>query len=110
MLTIENINDTKVKEFSFLGREWILYGVDVSSIEYKFIFMPMDNQKKIYDLSKPKLVILNRYKKFGEGYRLWTTDGISTYITKDSIKNWKGLVEVIWHNKMLEDVSNKKQI
>lgn len=103
MLTIENIENTKRKEFSFLGNEWILYGVDVNNIEYKFIFMPMDAGR--YDTHKSQLVILDRVKRrIGNevlGYRLWTTDGQHTYINTNQIKNWQGLVEVVYKNKMI---------
>ena len=42
MLTIKNIEDIKSKEFHFADTWWMLYGVDVNNIEYKFIFIPMD--------------------------------------------------------------------
>ena len=103
MLTIKNIENTKRKEFSFLGNEWILYGVDVNNIEYKFIFIPMDAGR--YDTHKSQLVILDRVKRrIGNevlGYRLWTTDGQHTYIDINDIHDWIKLVDVILENKML---------
>jgi len=103
MLTIKNIENTKRKEFSFLGNEWILYGVDVNNIEYKFIFIPMDAGR--YDIQKAQLVLLDRTKQHigseERGYRLWTTDGQHTYINTNQIKNWQGLVEVIWQKGMI---------
>lgn len=103
MLNIQNIENIKKKEFSFLGDEWILYGIDVSNIEYKFIFIPMEAGR--YDISKSQLVILDRNKKrIGNhvlGYRLWTTNGMHTYIDTNQIPDWQGLVEQVWKNKML---------
>lgn len=103
MLTIKNIQNTKRKEFSFLGNEWLLYGVDVNKLEYKFMFIPMDAGR--YDLQKTQLVILDRTKKrIGNdvlGYRLWTTDGQHTYINTNQMKNWQGIVEIIWQKRML---------
>ena len=99
MLKIENIENTKLKEFSFLGNEWILYGVDTTSIEYQFIFMPMEAGR--YDTHKRQLVMLDRTKHNRRGYRLWTTDGQHTYINTNQIKNWQGLVEVIWQKGMI---------
>ena len=103
MLTIKNIQNTKRKEFSFLGNEWLLYGVDVTNFEYKFMFIPMDAGR--YDLQKTQLVILDRNKRrIGNnvlGYRLWTTDGQHTYINTNQMKNWQGIVEIIWQKRML---------
>jgi hypothetical protein len=99
MLTIKNIENTKRKEFSFLGNEWILFEVDVNNLEYKFIFIPMDAGR--YDLQKTQLVVLNRTKHKRRGYPLWTTDGHFTYINTNQIKNWQGLVEVIWQKGIL---------
>ena len=59
MLTIQNIEDIKNKEFSCMGHEWILWGVDVNNIEYKFIFIPMDYQTKVFELSG--YIPLSRY-------------------------------------------------
>ena len=103
MLTIKNIENTKLKQFSFLGDEWVLYGVDTTSIEYQFIFMPMEAGR--YDTHKRQLVILDRNKRrIGNnvlGYRLWTTDGQHTYINTNQMKNWQGIVEIIWQKRML---------
>lgn len=99
MLTIKNIEDTKVKEFSFLANEWILYGVDVNNIEYKFIFIPMENG--IYKPQRAQLVLLNRTKHKRCGYRLWTTDGTHTYVNTYDIPNWQGLVEIVIQKRMI---------
>ena len=103
MLTIKNINNIKVKEFSFLGNEWILYGVDVNNIEYKFIFIPMEAGR--YDISKAQLVILDRTKKrIGSevlGYRVWTTSGEHTYIETNDIPLWTRFVEIVYKRKMI---------
>ena len=103
MLTIKNIEDTKVKEFSFLANEWILYGVDVNNIEYKFIFIPMEDG--IYKPQRAQLVLLDRVKRrIGKevlGYRLWTTDGTHTYVNTYDIPNWQGLVEIVIQKRMI---------
>ena len=105
MLTIQNIEDIKNKEFSCMGHEWILWGVDVNNIEYKFIFIPMDYQTKVFELSGAQLVLLDRTKKrIGNvvlGYRLWTTDGRHTYIHKNDIPLWTRLVGIVYKNKMI---------
>lgn len=105
MLVIKNITNTKVKEFSFLGNEWILYGVDVNNIEYKFIFIPMEAGR--YDISKAQLVILDRIKRrIGKevlGYRLWTTSGQHTYVNTTDIPNWFALVKKVYENRMICD-------
>ena len=105
MLTIKNIENTKNANFSFLGSEWILWGVDVNNIEYKFIFIPMDYQTKVFDISKAQVVLLDRTKKrIGStvlGYRLWTTDGKHTYIHKNDIPLWTRLVEIVIQKRMI---------
>ena len=103
MLTIKGVDNIGVKEFSYAGNEWVLYKIDTSSIEYKFIFIPM--QAGRYETLKGQLVILDRTKKrIGNeilGYRLWTTDGKHTYINTYDIPNWAGLIEVVYKNKMI---------
>ena len=103
MLTIKNIEDIKSKEFHFADTWWMLYGVDVNNIEYKFMFIPM--QAGRYDTQKMRLVILDRTKKRRGnnvlGYRLWTTDGNNTYIETKDIPNWTKLVEVVYEKKMI---------
>ena len=105
MLTIKNIEDIKSKEFHFADTWWMLYGVDVNNIEYKFIFIPMDYQTKVFELSGAQLVILDRTKKrIGSevlGYRLWTTNGRHTYIHKNDIPLWTRLVGIVYKNKMI---------
>lgn len=105
MLTIENIENLNNENFSCEGYEWSLYGVDVSNTEYKFIFIPMDYQTKVFDISKAQLVLLDRNKThIGNvvlGYRLWTTDGMHTYIHKNDIPLWTRLVGIVHKNKMI---------
>ena len=105
MLTVRNIEDIKNKEFHFEDTWWILYAVDVNNIEYKFIFMPMDYQTKVFDISKTQVVLLDRTKKrIGStvlGYRLWTTDGRHTYIHKNDIPLWTRLVEIVYKNQLI---------
>ena len=103
MLTIKNIEDIKSKEFHFADTWWMLYGVDVNNIEYKFMFIPMEAGR--YDTQKMRLVILDRTKKRRGnnvlGYRLWTTNGNNTYIETKDIPNWTKLVEVVYEKKMI---------
>ena len=103
MLTIENIEDIKNKEFHFEDTWWMLYGVDVNNIEYKFMFIPM--QAGRYDTHKAQIVLLDRTKKrrgaYVLGYRLWTTDGRHTYIHKNDIPLWTRLVGIVYKNKMI---------
>ena len=103
MLTIKNIEDIKSKEFHFADTWWMLYGVDVNNIEYKFMFIPMEAGR--YDTQKMRLVILDRTKKRRGnnvlGYRLWTTDGKHTYIHKNDIPLWTRLVEIVIQKRMI---------
>jgi hypothetical protein len=101
MLVIKNIADIKNKEFSYNGKGWILYGVDVNNIEYRFIFMPKDSIAMVYITTKAQLVLLNRAKHNRRGYRLWTTDGTHTYVNTNDIRNWTELVEMVFKNKMI---------
>ena len=103
MLTIKNIEDIKSKEFHFADTWWMLYGVDVNNIEYKFMFIPMEAGR--YDTHKAQIVLLDRNKKrIGSellGYRLWTTDGKHTYLNTKDIPNWSELVQMVFKNKMI---------
>jgi len=101
MLVIKNIADIKNKEFSYAGKHWILYGVDASNIEYRFIFMPKDSIARVYITTKAQLVLLNRTKHKRRGYRLWTTAGTHTYVNTNDIRNWTELVEMVVKNKMI---------
>jgi hypothetical protein len=105
MLTIKNIENIKSKEFTYEGRQWVLYGVDASNIEYKFIFMPRDSIAMVYIISKAQIVFLDRTKKVRGinvlGYRLWTTDGKHTYLNAKDIPDWCELVHMIFKNKMI---------
>ena len=38
MLTIKGISNTGLKEFQWAGHDWVLYGIDTTNIEYRFIF------------------------------------------------------------------------
>jgi hypothetical protein len=103
MLTIKNIEDIKRNVFDWEGGEWMLYGVDVNNIEYRFMFIPMEAGR--YDTQKMRLVILDRKKShIGRevfGYRLWTTDGKHTYIDATDIPNWNELVAIVCKHKMI---------
>lgn len=48
MLTIKNIETTKTKEFQWAGYEWVLYGIDTTNTEYRFIFIPMEKVDTIH--------------------------------------------------------------
>jgi hypothetical protein len=103
MLTIKNIEDIKRNVFDWEGGEWMLYGVDVNNIEYRFMFIPMEAGR--YDTQKMRLVILDRKKKrIGSevlGYRLWTTSGYHAYIDTKDIPNWNELVAIVCKHKMI---------
>jgi hypothetical protein len=103
MLKIKNIADIKLKEFQWEGYDWVLYGIDTTSLEYRFIFIPMEAGR--YDTQKAQLVLLDRNKKrIGSevlGYRLWTTDGRHTYLNTKDIKNWVALVKKVYENRMV---------
>ena len=103
MLTIKNINNIKSKEFHFADTWWLLYGVDVNNIEYRFIFIPMETGR--YDTHKAQIVLLDRNKKrLGNkvlGYRLWTTNGKHTYLNINDIPNWSELVKKVYENRMV---------
>ena len=106
MLTIKNIADIKLKEFHSVHSAdtwWLLYGVDVNNIEYRFMFIPMEAGR--YDTQKMRLVILDRNKKRRGnnvlGYRLWTTAGTHTYVNTNDIRNWTELVKVVYENRMI---------
>jgi hypothetical protein len=103
MLTIKNIEDIKSKEFHFSDTWWMLYGVDVNNIEYRFMFIPMEAGR--YDTQKMRLVILDRKKKRRGnnvlGYRLWTTDGKHTYLNTNDIPLWTRLVEIVYKNQLI---------
>lgn len=105
MLTIENIETTKSKEFHWEGKAWVLYGIDTTSLEYRFIFMPKDSILDVYITQKAQLVLLDRNKKrIGSevlGYRLWTTDGRHTYLNTKDIPNWSELVKRVYENRMV---------
>ena len=103
MLTIKGISNTGLKEFQWAGYEWVLYGIDTTSLEYRFIFIPMEAGR--YDTHKAQIVLLDRIKKRRGnnvlGYRLWTTDGKHTYIDTNDIPNWNELVSIVCKHKMI---------
>jgi hypothetical protein len=99
MLTIKNIANIGVKEFHWAGYEWVLYGIDTTNTEYKFMFIPMEAGR--YDTHKAQIVFLDRTKHNRRGYRLWTTDGKHTYINAKDIPDWCGLVHMVFKNKMI---------
>ena len=105
MLTIKNIETVKSKEFTWEGKQWILYGIDITSLEYCFIFMPKDSILDVYITQKAQLVLLDRNKKrIGSevlGYRLWTTNGKHTYVNTNEIPSWNALVGIVFKNIMV---------
>lgn len=103
MLTIKGIDNTGLKEFKWAGYEWVLYGIDTTSLEYRFIFIPMEAGR--YDVHKAQIVLLDRNKKrIGSevlGYRLWTTNGKHTYLNINEIPSWNALVGIVFKNTMV---------
>ena len=99
MLTIQNISNIGIKEFHCVDTWWVLYGIDETKTEYRFIFIPM--QMGRYDPKDVRLVILNREKTHNFGYRLWTTACINTFVNTNEIHNWQELVGLVAHNKMI---------
>ena len=101
MLKIKNIETTKSKEFHWEGKAWILYGIDTTSLEYRFIFMPKDSIADVYITQKAQIVLLDRTKHNRRGYRLWTTDGKHIYLNTKDIKNWVSFVQKVYENRMI---------
>ena len=103
MLTIKNIANIGIKEFHCVDTWWVLYGIDTTSLEYRFIFIPMEAGR--YDPHKAQLVLLDRNKKrIGSevlGYRLWTTDGKYTYLNTNDIPSWNELVKLVYEKRMI---------
>ena len=103
MLTIKGISNIGIKEFHFADTWWVLYGIDETKTEYRFIFIPM--QMGRYDPQKAQLVLLDRNKKRRGnnvlGYRLWTTAVTHTYVNTNDIRNWTELVKVVYENRMI---------
>ena len=103
MLTIKGISNTGLKEFKWAGYEWVLYGIETTSLEYRFIFIPMEAGR--YDTNKAQLVLLDRNKKrIGNevlGYRLWTTNGRFAYVNTNEIPSWNALVGLVFKNIMV---------
>ena len=103
MLKIKNINNIKIKDFQWQGNEWVLYGIDTTSLEYRFIFIPMEAGR--YDTHKAQLVLLDRNKKrLGNkvlGYKLWTTNGRFAYVNTNEILSWNALVGIVFRNIMV---------
>lgn len=105
MLTIKGISNTGLKEFQWEGYDWVLYGIDTTSLEYRFIFIPMEAGR--YDTQKAQIVLLDRNKKrLGNkvlGYRLWTTNGKHDYVNTKDIPNWVALVNKVYENRMVSN-------
>ena len=103
MLTIKGISNTGLKEFQWEGYDWVLYGIDTTSLEYRFIFIPMEAGR--YDTHKAQIVLLDRNKKrLGNkvlGYKLWTTNGRCDYINTNDIPSWNALVGIVFKNIMV---------
>ena len=100
MLTIKGIDNTKIKEFHWQGNEWVLYGIDTTSLEYRFIFIPM--QAGRYDTHKAQIVLLDRNAVTGQGYKLWTTNGRFAYVNTNEIKTWMQLTQIVFKNIMIK--------
>ena len=99
MLTIKGIDNTGLKEFQWQGNEWVLYGIDTTSLEYRFIFIPM--QAGRYDTHKAQIVLLDRNAVTGQGYKLWTTSGRFAYVNINDIPSWNALVGIVFKNIMV---------
>ena len=99
MLTIKNISNTGLKEFKWAGYEWVLYGIDTTNTEYRFIFIPM--QAGRYDTHKAQIVLLDRNAVTGQGYKLWTTNGRFAYVNTNEIPSWNALVGIVFKNIMV---------
>ena len=99
MLTIKGIDNTGLKEFQWQGNEWVLYGIDTTSLEYRFIFIPM--QAGRYDTHKAQIVLLDRNAVTGMGYKLWTTSGRFAYVNINDIPSWNALVGIVFKNKIV---------
>ena len=100
MLTIKNISNTGLKEFQWAGNEWVLYGIDTTNLEYRFIFIPM--QAGRYDTHKAQIVLLDRNAVTGQGYKLWTTNGRFAYVNTNEIPSWNALVGIVFKNIMVQ--------
>ena len=99
MLTILNTENISSKEFSYNGKGWILYGIDYDISKYTFIFIPMEAGR--YDAQKAAFIMLDKYKKNGLGYKLYTVNGFFKYIHSKDIRNWNALVEIIFNSQMI---------
>ena len=100
MLTIKGISNTGLKEFQWEGYDWVLYGIDTTSLEYRFIFIPM--QAGRYDTHKAQIVLLDRNAVTGQGYKLWTTNGRFAYVNTNEIPSWNALVGIVFKNIMVQ--------
>ena len=101
MLKIKNIESIKSKEFHWAGNAWVLYGIDTTSLEYRFIFMPKDSIVNVYITQKAQIVLLDRNAVTGKGYKLWTTNGRFVYVNTNDIRNWNELVKLVYQNRMV---------
>ena len=99
MLTIKGISNTGLKEFKWAGYEWVLYGIDTTNTEYRFIFIPMEAGR--YDTHKAQIVLLDRNAVTGRGYKLWTTNGRFAYVNTNEIPSWNALVGIVFKNIMV---------
>jgi hypothetical protein len=60
MLVIKNLDKIKKIEFTVANKQWICYGMENHPSSYNIAFIPIDDTKGVYDLSKTKFVQLCR--------------------------------------------------
>ncbi len=95
-LTIKGIDKINKTEFSFEGREFIVYGIDNDEDEYKIILMPKVDG--VFAIHKAFTINLSR-RKIGTEYRMyWNSRTTSVRIYKHNLKTPMALIETICHN------------
>ena len=72
MLTIQNYIKLQNKKFWTKSdtQEWIVAQIEENLNDYKMAVMPLDNELKIYVISKPIIYTLKRTKKNRRGYEM----------------------------------------
>ena len=75
MLTIENYIKLQNKTFwtNSDTQEWIVAKIEENPNDYKIAVMPLDNELKIYVISKSIIYTLKRTKKNRRGYLMLNT-------------------------------------
>jgi hypothetical protein len=95
-LTIKGIDKINKTEFSFEGREYIVYGIDSDEDEYKIILMPKVDG--VFAIHKAFTINLSR-RKLGTEYRMyWNSRTNSVRIYKHNLKTPMALIETICSN------------